>query len=101
MNPTHRRVAALAAALSTIVIAASGPAAARADDGGGAAIGLLGWGGTPAAFLEGPVVGQLAAVVGPFVLTTAPSTYINSNTQIAAGLASNGVQASAGTTASG
>jgi hypothetical protein len=100
MSPTHRRVAALATALTTIVITASSAGAARAD-GGGAAIGLVGWGGTPAAFIEGPVVGQLAAVIGPVVLTTAPSTFINSNTQIAAGGAANGVQASAGTTASG
>ena len=92
MLPTHRRVAALAGALAAIVIAGPGAGAARADDGGGA-VELLGWGGTPAPFIGGPVAGQVVTVIGPYVLTTAPSRYINSNTQIAAGVNTNGLQA--------
>jgi hypothetical protein len=98
MNPTRRRVATLAVALGALVIA---PSAASADDATTAAVALVGWGGTPAAFLDGTVVGQMAAVIGPVVITTAPSTFINSNTQISAGLATSGVQASAGVTGTG
>jgi hypothetical protein len=95
MNPPHRRVAAVTAALSTLAILAPGAGEASADDGvGTAAIGLLAWQGTPSAFIEGPVVGQMAAVIGPVVITTAPTTFLNSNDQIAAGITSIGVQVS-------
>jgi hypothetical protein len=40
-----------------------------------------------------PGLGQVAAVIGPTIITTAPTTYINSNTQVSAGGAVNGGQA--------
>ncbi|WP_156027688.1 hypothetical protein [Candidatus Solirubrobacter pratensis] len=95
MSAPYRRVAALAAAVSTLAILAPGAGVASAQDGGGtAAIALLGWQGTPSIFMDGAVIGQMAAVIGPVVITTAPATFLNSNDQIAAGVTSIGVQVS-------
>jgi hypothetical protein len=41
----------------------------------------------------GPSVGQVAAVIGPTVITTAPSTFNNTNIQTTAGGAGSGGQA--------
>jgi hypothetical protein len=41
----------------------------------------------------GPSVGQIAAVIGPTVITTAPSTFTNTNLQTAAGSNLTGGQA--------
>jgi hypothetical protein len=43
--------------------------------------------------LVGPSVGQLAAVIGPTVFTTAPSKFINTNIQTSAGSSLTGGQA--------
>jgi hypothetical protein len=40
----------------------------------------------------GPSVGQVAAVIGPTIITTAPATFINTNTQVTAGSAVAGPQ---------
>jgi hypothetical protein len=40
----------------------------------------------------GPSIGQIAAVIGPTVITTAPSTFINTNLQTSAGSALTGGQ---------
>jgi hypothetical protein len=45
----------------------------------------------PLAF-AGPTVGQVAAVIGPTIITTAPSTFINTNNQVSAGSAGSGGQ---------
>jgi hypothetical protein len=59
--------------------------------------------GLPAAGLSftGPTIGQVAAVIGPTIITTAPSTFINTNNQVSAGGALNGGQAAGPTTATG
>jgi hypothetical protein len=46
----------------------------------------------PLAF-TGPVVGQVAAVIGPTVITSAPSTFNNTNIQVSAGSNGSGGQA--------
>jgi hypothetical protein len=43
----------------------------------------------------GPSVGQVAAVIGPTVITTAPSTFTNTNIQVSAGSNGSGGQAGA------
>jgi hypothetical protein len=48
--------------------------------------------GLPLSFV-GPSVGQVAAVIGPTVITTAPSTFTNTNLQTAAGSNLTGGQA--------
>jgi hypothetical protein len=63
MKPTRTRLVAVAAALSAIAIAA--PVSTAAAD---------------------PVAGQVAEVVGPTIITTAPGvTFVNTNNQTAAG----------------
>jgi len=63
---------------------------------GGSGIAATGWAGTPAAALNftGPSIGQIAAVIGPTIITTAPSTFINTNNQVTAGSAVSGGQVS-------
>jgi hypothetical protein len=51
---------------------------------------------TPPGGFVGPVVGQVAAVIGPTVITTAPSTFNNTNIQTSAGGNGLGGQAGAG-----
>jgi hypothetical protein len=41
----------------------------------------------------GPTVGQVAAVIGPTIITTAPSTFNNTNNQVSAGSNASGGQA--------
>jgi hypothetical protein len=62
----------------------------------GSGIAATGWGGTPSASLNftGPRIGQIAAVIGPTIITTAPSTFINTNNQVSAGGAASGGQVS-------
>jgi hypothetical protein len=58
--------------------------------GGGVAFGLgVGTGGLP--FAGG--LGQTASVIGPTIITTAPSTFINTNNQVSAGSNLSGGQA--------
>jgi hypothetical protein len=53
--------------------------------GGPVAFGLgVGAGAVPLGFV-GPGVGQAASVVGPTVITTAPSVFVNTNNQVSAG----------------
>jgi hypothetical protein len=61
--------------------------------GGPVAFGLgVGTGGVPLGFV-GPGVGQAASVVGPTVITTAPSLFVNTNNQVSAGSNLSGGQA--------
>jgi hypothetical protein len=96
MKPARRRVAALAATLSTLAIAVPTAGAATADDG--SAFIVAGWESGPAAAVAGSTTGQLTAVLGPLIITAAPSTIVNVNNQVAAGPATAGVQSSAATT---
>jgi hypothetical protein len=68
-----------------------------------APLGGLPTAGLPRAGLSfvGPTVGQVAAVIGPTIITTAPSTFINTNNQVSAGGALSGGQAAGPTTAAG
>jgi hypothetical protein len=64
--------------------------------GWGSGLNAAGWAGTPSASLSfiGPSIGQVAAVIGPTIITTAPSTFINTNNQVSAGSAVSGGQVS-------
>jgi hypothetical protein len=121
MTLSRKRRVAIAAAIATAAIAVpagsahaatfppfpavSAPAASYGTAGWtlpalpaglGSGIAATGWGGTPAAALNftGPSIGQVAAVIGPTIITTAPSTFINTNNQVTAGSAVSGGQAS-------
>jgi hypothetical protein len=91
MKSTRKCLVGIAAALSTVAIGAPLPTtSAVASD----PIVDAGWGGFPfsgwAGFAGmtsptiGPVVGSVA-VIGPTVITTAPSTFVNVNNQDSAG----------------
>jgi hypothetical protein len=124
MNLSRKRRVAIAAAMATAAIAVPAgsahaatlptltPAAgwnlpaATLPAGWGTGLGgldALGWAGTPSASLAftGPTVGQVAAVIGPTIITTAPSTFINTNNQVSAGSALSGGQASGAVGATG
>jgi hypothetical protein len=102
MSPNRTRlVTAAAAALSMAAFAvpvssasAATTTAAAPSLAGPGGIVATGWGGTPVAGLAfvAPVVGQVAAVIGPTIITTAPSTFINTNNQVSAGGVWNGGQ---------
>ena len=87
MKPTRTRLVGVAAALSTIAIAAPISTAGAATDAprfaGPVAAG--GWGGFVAIPFTEPIAGQAAAVIGPAIITTAPTTFINTNNQVTAG----------------
>jgi len=99
MHATVRRLAVLGALGTTLVVAApvgSASAAATAPPPNLAfplpafpAPGFPAF--KPPAFtpgalsFAGPSIGQVAAVIGPTVLTTAPSTFTNTNIQVSAG----------------
>jgi hypothetical protein len=88
MKPTRARLAGIAAALTTVAIAAPmSSASAAAVPPAVDPLGIAGdwWGGTagvPWTAIE-PVGGF--AVVGPVIITTAPSSFNNTNNQVAAG----------------
>jgi hypothetical protein len=69
-KPTRARLVWVAAALSAIAIAAPVSTAAAA----------------------GPVDGPAATITGPTYITTAPSTFINTNNQVSSGSTSLGGQ---------
>jgi hypothetical protein len=87
MKPTRTRRVVAAAALSTIAIAAPISTAGAATAAPAVAPFATGWDGSPAVTLPatGPVAGQAAAVIGPTIITTAPTTFINTNNQVSAG----------------
>jgi hypothetical protein len=90
MKPSRKRLAGLAAAVSTIAIAAPLSTAGTAS---AAPVFAAGWGGVVA--LPGfgtPLFGQSAGVIGPTIITTAPSVFVNTNNQVAAGGVWNGGQ---------
>ena len=121
MTFSRMRVAAVAPALSSGAIALPAASASAAPSyklatSMAAALPVAAWGpgwgaggsagvfaGAPATNLSfvGPSVGQVAAVIGPTIITTAPSTFINTNNQVSAGGAVSGGQASGPTAATG
>ena len=104
MNLTMKRVAALAA-LGAMGVAAPVSGASAAITPATLPVAPLSGFGLPATGLGlpalapapisfvGPRVGQVAAVIGPTIITTAPSTFINTNNQVSAGSAVSGGQA--------
>jgi hypothetical protein len=103
---TARRAALVAVATTGIAASATGasaatpplpfaglPFAAPTLPAGGfpSAPGLAGFTPAPLSFI-GPAVGQIAAVIGPTVITTAPSNFVNTNLQTTAGSAVTGGQ---------
>jgi hypothetical protein len=87
MKPTRTRVVGIAAALSMIAIAAPASTAGAATTAPvitPVAIEAAGWDGLPAVTLAvtAPVAGQEATVIGPAIITTAPSSFINTNNQV-------------------
>jgi hypothetical protein len=90
MKPTRTRLAVVVAALSTIAVAApvsTAGAATAAPAVTPVAILATGWNGSPAVTVPvtSPVAGQAATVIGPTFITTAPATFINTNTQVSSG----------------
>jgi hypothetical protein len=75
MKSTGIRLMGAAVVLSTIAIAAPVPSAVAAA--------------------TGPVAGQAAAVTRPTFVATAPSTFVNYNSQTSAGAVSSGNQVAA------
>jgi hypothetical protein len=95
MKPTRKRLVGIAAALSTVAIAVPASSASAATAAPAVAtvpIVAAGWGGFVALPSTGPVAGQAAAVVGPTIITTAPTIFVNTNNQVAAGGAWSGGQ---------
>jgi hypothetical protein len=103
MNSTVRRLALLGALGTTLgVVAPVGIASAATTPLAPSnlafplpafpAAGLPAFTPGPLAFV-GPAVGQVAAVIGPTVLTTAPSNFQNTNIQTSAGSNLTGGQA--------
>jgi hypothetical protein len=87
MKPTRTRLVGVAAALSTIAIAAPMATAGAATDAPRIAgpVAAAGWGGFVVLPFAEPIVGQDAAIIGPAIITTAPTTFINTNNQVTAG----------------
>src|SRR5437879_3523558 len=97
MKPTRTRLLAVAAALSTVAIAAPSSTASAAVLPGFPTLPTLptlpvltgwgaGWSGT--GMITSPVIGPATGaieVVGPTIITTAPSSFINTNNQVSAG----------------
>jgi hypothetical protein len=92
MNRTRTRLAGLAAVLGTIavLVPASAAGAATTDGATSAAVVATGWDGSPA--VVDPAVVPAGTVIGPTFTTTAPATFINTNTQVASGANSAGAQ---------
>jgi hypothetical protein len=96
MKSNVRRLAALATVGVVAIVAPAASASAATTPVTPAAFGLpfSGWGGaglglgdlggfTPAPIPFAPIGG--AVVVGPIIITTAPSSFINTNNQVSAG----------------
>jgi hypothetical protein len=79
MKPTRTRLVWIAAALSSIAIAAPVSTAGAAT----------------AARAAGPGAGTPTTVIGPTYITSAPSTFINTNNQVSPGNNSSGDQVAA------
>jgi hypothetical protein len=103
MNSTVRRLAVLGALGTTLtVVAPVGSASAAVTPAAPPNLafplpalpppGLPAFTPGPLGFV-GPAIGQIAAVIGPTVLTTAPSNFANTNIQTSAGPNVSGGQA--------
>jgi hypothetical protein len=88
MHPKVKRLAALAGLGALGVLAPISSASAATPPAAHFPLpsmaGLPAFSGMPTSFV-GPSVGQVAAVIGPTVITTAPSTFNNTNIQVSAG----------------
>jgi hypothetical protein len=84
MKPTRARLVGVATALAAIGIAVPVSTAGAATAAPRPVV-AGGWGGVVALPSAEPIVGQEAAVIGPAIITTAPTTFINTNNQVTAG----------------
>jgi hypothetical protein len=91
MKLTRKRLVVVAAALSTVAIASpvstAGAAAFPAVVPG--PIGAAGWGDFPGLPFTGPpttgpILGEGITIVGPVIITTAPTRFNNTNNQVSA-----------------
>jgi hypothetical protein len=93
MKLTRKHLAGVAAAVSTVAIAAPVSTASAAPAVAPGLFGTTGWGagwgswgypltGVP---VTGPILAQGVTVVGPVIITTAPSVFNNTNNQVSAG----------------
>ena len=87
MKPIRTRLMVVAAALSAIAIAAPVSSAGAATAPPAVATVVGGWDGLQAVALPAidPVAGQAATVTGPAIITTAPTSFVNTNNQVSAG----------------
>jgi hypothetical protein len=87
MKPTRTLLLVVAAALSAIAAAAPVSSASAATEPPAVATVAGGWDGLPAVTSPDtyPVAGQAATVTGPAIITTAPSSFVNTNNQVSAG----------------
>jgi hypothetical protein len=87
MKPTRMRLLVVAAALSAVAMATPVSTAGAATDPPAVATVIGGWDGLQAVALPAPepVAGQTATVTGPAIITTAPSSFVNTNNQVSAG----------------
>jgi hypothetical protein len=92
MKLTRKHLVGVATALSTVAIAAPVSTASAAPVlSAFPAIGAGAWGGftgfpfTGGYPFTGPILGQGVTVVGPVIITTAPSNFNNTNNQVSAG----------------
>jgi hypothetical protein len=87
MKLTRKHLVGVATALSTVAIAAPVSSAGAAAVPAVAPIGVGGWGGWGSFGVPftGPILGQGVTVVGPVIITTAPSVFNNTNNQVSAG----------------
>jgi hypothetical protein len=87
MNATRRRLVGVAAALSTVALAvplATASAASAAPALGPAPYAGAWWGSGFGLPFTGITPGVGVTVTGPIIITTAPSTFINTNNQVSA-----------------
>jgi hypothetical protein len=94
MKLTRKHFAGVAAAVSTVAVAAPMATASTASAaspfplpglyGAGWGAGWGNWGALGGIPTTGPVLGQGVTVVGPVIITTAPSNFNNTNNQVSA-----------------
>ena len=91
----RKRCTIAAVVLSAAAIAMPASSASAASTAPAPGFPVAGWDGLAGAGWGFPILGQAAIVVGPAIITTAPSSFINTNNQVTAGGAVSGGQVTA------